>query len=137
MQFFRNGAIEGVTVLGTDDSRGRPYIVGSLLTKKIAFALQQYLQVLTSFDMGVPVVAFLSFTRMDGCTLRYSSGYGGGYRVSDARPGNDILLPELVIEEPLVNAPQALRPAFDAMWHAFGFLRCDMYDGQGAWVGDR
>lgn len=137
VQFFRNGAIEGVKALGPDEQNGRPYIPGPALTKAVAFALRQYLDVLTSFDMGLPVFAFLSFTGMDGCTLRYNSGFGAGFSVAGPRRGATIMLPEITIESATFDAPLALKPVFNALWNAFGFIRCNMYDGQGLWTGDR
>lgn len=137
VQFFRNGAIEGVKALASDEQNRRPYISGPALTKTITFALRQYLDVLRFFEMGLPVFVFLSFTGMDGCTLRYSSGIGSGFSVAGPRRGTTIMLPEVTIESHTIDAPLKLKPIFNALWNAFGFLRCDMYDGQGVWLGDR
>lgn len=137
VQFFRNGAIEGVKSLGTDECNEAPYIHGPMLTKAVAFALRQYFDVFSSFGMGLPVFAFLSFTGMDGCTLRHNSGLGHGFNVAGPRRGTTIMLPEITIESTAVTMASALRPAFNALWNAFGIPSCDMYDGKGAWIGDR
>jgi hypothetical protein len=137
VQLFRNGAIEGVLALGTDEKNSRAYISGPALCKQIVFALRQYVDVLNVYDMGFPVFALLSFTGMDGSTLWYNSGFGNGFSVAGPRPGTIITLPEIALEGPVADAPTALKPVFNALWNAYGFLRCDLYDGQGSWTGDR
>jgi len=137
VQLFRNGALEGVLVLERDERNNQAYIAGPALCRQIAFALRQYVDVLNAYDMGFPVFAFLSFTGMDGSTLRYNSGYGSGFSVAGPRPGALIVLPEIALEGIVTDAPTALKPMFNALWNAYGFLRCDMYDGQGNWRGDR
>ncbi len=137
VQFFRNGALEGVLTLGTDERNGRAYIAGPALCKQIVFAVRQYVDVLSAYDMGFPAFALLSFTGMDGSTLRYNSGFGNGFSVAGPRSGTVITLPEIALEGPVPDAPTALKPVFNALWNAYGFLRCDMYDGQGIWTGNR
>jgi hypothetical protein len=136
-QFFRNGATEGVLALGTDEKNGRAYIAGPSLCTQIAFAVRQYVDVLNAYEMGFPVFALLSFTDMDGSTLRYNSGFGSGFSVAGPRSGTVITLPEIALEGPVKDAPAALKPVFNALWNAFGFLQCDMYDGQGTWTGNK
>jgi hypothetical protein len=137
VQLFGNGAIEGVLALEKDERNSQAYIAGPALCRQIAFALRQYVDVLNAYDMGFPVFAFLSFTGMDGSTLRYNSGFGNGFSVAGPRPGALIILPEIALEGIVTDAPTDLKPMFNAPWNAYGFLRCDMYDGQGDWTGDR
>ncbi|MDR3488997.1 MAG: ATP-binding protein [Bradyrhizobium sp.] len=137
VQFFRNGALEGVVALGQDEKNNRPYIAGPALCRKIVFALRQYVDVLNAYDTGFPVFALLSFMGMDGSTLRYNSGVGNGFSVAGPRSGATIILPEITLEGPVTDAPAVLKPTFNALWNAYGFLRCDLYDGQGTWTGDR
>jgi hypothetical protein len=137
VQFFRNGALEGVVALGQDERNNRPYIAGPALCRKIVFALRQYVDVLNAYDTGFPVFALLSFMGMDGSTLRYNSGVGNGFSVAGPRSGATIILPEITLEGPVTDAPAVLKPTFNALWNAYGFLRCDLYDGQGTWTGDR
>jgi hypothetical protein len=137
VQFFRNGALEGVVALSQDERNNRPYIAGPALCRKIVFALRQYVDVLNAYDTGFPVFALLSFVGMDGSTLRYNSGVGNGFSVAGPRSGATIILPEITLEGPVTDAPAVLKPTFNALWNAYGFLRCDLYDGQGTWTGDR
>ena len=57
--FFRNGAIEGVGELRSDDGVGS-YFVGSDFTNLVVSRVRQYLDVLKSYEMGLPVYIFLS-----------------------------------------------------------------------------
>ena len=57
----------------------------------------------------------------------------------DAGPlGRELIaLPEIYFESFDTDVPALLRPAFNMLWNAFGFLHCDMYDAQGRWKGNR
>lgn len=135
VQLFRNGAIESVMSLGTDERNDRPYISGPAICKKIVFAFRQYVDVLKAYDIGFPVFAFISFSGMDGSTLRYNGGVGNGYHVSSQRLGPTIIMPGTTIDGTDTNVHESLKSVFNALWNAFGLLSCDMYDEQGSWRG--
>lgn len=131
-QFFRSGAIEGVGELSRRDEDGLPYFVAAEFTNKIVFAVRQYLDVLKSYDAGLPVYVFLSLCNVAQCYYRHSPERIAW--VDDGPLGRELVaLPEIYIESFDANVPAALRPAFNMLWNAFGFLRCDMYDAQGRW----
>jgi hypothetical protein len=46
-----------------------------------------------------------------------------------------VSFPELYIESFDINVPMAMRPLFNVLWNAFGFVACDMYGGDGRWRG--
>lgn len=132
-QFFRSGAIEGVSELGRRQSDGAPYFVGAHLATTVIFAIRQYLEVLKSYNAGLPISAFLSLCGVDGCYFRAAAGPG----YDDVGPlrRSAIALPDIAIDNEAANVPALMRPSFNMLWNAFGFLRCDMYDGQGKWTG--
>ena len=135
-QFFRNGAIEGLAVLGHDERDGRPYIHGPAFCQKVVFALRQYLGVLQAYDMGFPIFVFLSFVDMDGSILRHGAHLSiGRFNSAGPRSGATIVLPEITLESPTADVATALKSVFDALWNAYGLVRCDMYDDQGNWRG--
>jgi hypothetical protein len=39
------------------------------------------------------------------------------------------------VDDPDVDVPLILRPMLNAAWNAFGQARCELYDGQGNWIG--
>ncbi len=47
-----------------------------------------------------------------------------------------VALPEIYIDSFDVDVPTVMRPVFNIIWNAFGFLRCDMYDDGGRWKGE-
>lgn len=133
-QFFRSGAIEGVGELSRGDEDGHPYFVAAEFTNKIVFAVRQYLDVLKSYDAGLPIYAFLSLCNVSQCFYRNAPE---GFWVDNGPLGREmVLLPEIYIESFEIDVPTALRPAFNMLWNAFGFLQCDMYDAGGRWKGD-
>ena len=66
----------------------------------------------------------------------YSLGVKGASRASTINPidRNELLLPEIIVEEYKNNTAALLRPAFDAVWQASGFLRSGNYDDNGKWI---
>lgn len=134
-QFFRSGAIEGVGELNRRDDDGFPYFVAAEFTNKIVFAVRQYLDVLKSYDAGLPVYVFLSLCNVTQCFYRHSPE---GFWVDNGPLGRELVsLPEIYIDSFEADVPAALFPAFNMLWNAFGFLQCDMYDAEGRWKGNR
>jgi hypothetical protein len=132
-QFFRSGAIEGVGELSRRDEDGYPYFVGPEFTQKIVFAVRQYLDVLRSYDAGLPVYVFLSLCDVAQCFYRNAPE---GFWVDNGPLGRDLVaLPEIYVESFDIDVPTIMRPAFNMLWNAFGLLQCDMYNQQGQWKG--
>jgi len=133
-QFFRSGAIEGVGELSRRDEDGHPYFVGAEFTNKIIFAVRQYLDLLKCYDAGLPIYVLLSLCNVAQCFYRHSPE---GFWVDAGPLGRELVaLPEVYFESFDTDVPATLRPAFNVLWNAFGFLQCDMYDSQGRWKGD-
>lgn len=134
-QFFRSGAIEAVRDLSRNDDDGTPYFVGPDLTNDVVFGVRQYLEVLKSYETGLPAYIFLSFCGVEKCFYRYSPE-GSGYWQKSKPLGREVIaFPEIVVDSFDVDAALVMRPVFNMLWNAFGFGQCDMYDGQGKWRG--
>lgn len=127
--FFRNGAIEGVGELRNDDGVNSRFI-GGAFTELIVSHVRQYLQVLKSYEMGVPVYIFLSFCSAAKVVYRYSPE---GVSWLETKPlGREIAaFPEIYIDSFDVNVPAVMRPVFNVVWNAFGLGQCEIYDGNG------
>jgi hypothetical protein len=44
-------------------------------------------------------------------------------------------LPEVLLDPARGDAPALVRPALNVLWNAFDIGRCDMYGGDGSWMG--
>jgi hypothetical protein len=128
-QFFRNGAIEGVGELRNDDGVNSRFI-GAAFTELIVTHVRQYLKVLKSYEMGLPVYVFLSFCSAAKIVYRHSPE---GYGWEETKPlGREIAtFPEIYIDHFDVDIPTVMRPVFNVVWNAFGLAKCEIYDGQG------
>jgi len=133
VQFFRNGAIEGVGELRHEPD-GESRFVGRDITTLVIKAVRQYLDVLKSYDTGLPVYVFLSLCNAMKTVYRHSPD---GLGWSDTRPvGCEIAaLPEIYLDGYDVDVSSVMRPVFNVLWNAVGLPQCDMYDGQGKWRG--
>jgi hypothetical protein len=128
-QFFRNGAIEGVGELRHDDGV-RSRFVGGPFTELIVTHVQQYLRVLESYEMGLPVYIFLSFCNSAQTVYRYSPDGFGWHETSPL--GREVAsFPEVYVDSFDVDVPAIMRPVFNVVWNAFGLAQCEIYDGQG------
>lgn len=129
-QFFRNGAIEGVGELRHDDGVNSRFI-GGAFTNLIVTHVRQYLQVLKSYEMGLPVYVFLSFCNAAKTVYRYASPEGFGWQDTKMLGREIAAFPEIYVEDFDVDVPAVMRPVFNVVWNAFGLAQCDIYDGQG------
>jgi hypothetical protein len=106
-----------------------------LASRSKSAAVFSSIDVLKSCDAGLPVYVFLSLCNVAQCYCRH-----GPERIAwvdDSPLGRELVaLPEIYIESFDADVPAALRPAFNMLWNASGFLRCDMYDAQQRWSGN-
>lgn len=130
-QFFRNGAIEGVRELSVE-SEGQSRFVGRDLTTLVIDAVRQYLDVLKSYEAGLPIYVFVSLCNATKTVYRHAAD---GLGWNDTKPiGREIVqLPEIYLDRYDADVPAVLRPIFNVLWNAVGFHQCNMYDGQGQW----
>lgn len=130
-QFFRNGAIEGVGELRSDDGATSRFLTRDL-TNVVVSRVHQYLQVLKAYDMGLPVYVYLSVCNASRTVHRYVAPYGN---FSDTAPlaREIVACPEIYIDNFELDLIDAMRPAFNTLWNAVGHLRCDRYDELAKW----
>jgi hypothetical protein len=130
---FRDASIEGVKQLSVLDN-GTPYIAGSVFEQDIIRTLRVYMKTCEELEAGMPIYVGLSFCNATGCILRAASSgqwTNNGVELKD----NVIALPECMIESADANLPRALKPVFDVVWNAFGYMGSEKYDQQGNWIG--
>jgi hypothetical protein len=128
-QFFRNGAIEGVAELRSDDGVNSRFIGGGF-TQLIVSHVQQYLRVLKSYELGLPVYVFLSLCNATKTVYRYSPE-GVGWQETKPLGREIAAFPEVYVDSFDVDVPAIMRSVFNVIWNAFGLAQCEIYDGRG------
>jgi hypothetical protein len=130
-QFFRNGAIEGVGELRTSDNISSHFITRDL-TNLIVSRVRHYLNVVESYDLGLPVYVFLSFCNATRIVYRHADPIGM-WNDSNPLSREIVAMPEIYIDNYDVDVIDVMRPAFTTLWNAVGFLECDRYSEVPKW----
>lgn len=78
-------------------------------------------------DVSPPVIAMVSLLGVSD----YHIGRGPYEDVEHSFDRDALLLPDCLVEDLAADPAGLLRPAFDAMWQASGWMRCFSYDQAG------
>ena len=137
VHLYRSGIIEAVAARIARKHDGKVVLPAVGYEKRIINSLSAYIQVLKALNVEVPIVGYLSFLGVRGCSLLL----GDEISLHSDHPypldRETLELPELLIES-LDEAPVTiLRPAFDLVWNAFGYERSFNYDDQENWRGSQ
>ena len=93
-------------------------------------SLTTYLEFYRTMGRDGPLAIFLSFLGVRGYTMTQSAAFfGSGRRIER----DDLILPEILVEDIVENPTQILRPAFDMVWQACGHRQSLNYDEDGEW----
>ena len=131
-QTFRTGAVESVNVLGAYNDR--IFLPSVEYERKVMKCLAEYIEFAREFAIEPPYFLFLSFVGVRGYTLAVDRSILWREGVLTLQE-DMVVLPEVLISDRDVQSHQLLRPIFDMVWNAFGFIRSLNYDDQGHWVG--
>jgi hypothetical protein len=131
-QFFRNGAIEGVGELRTDDNAISRFIMADF-TNLVVSRVRQYLDVAEAYDLGLPVFVFLSLCNASQVVYRYVDPTGLGWHESVPVKREIVAAPEIYIDDFSADVIDVMRPALNTIWNAYGFSYCDRYANVDAW----
>src|SRR5262249_6102507 len=125
-QFFRNGFLESVisNVVMDDKERGKLLLAG-YYEKILLQDFQRLLNGLRQVGVQPPLWGFLSITGVNGARIPSESDFGDEYREIDR---DALLLPEFVIDDFGTDSNTLLRPVFDLVWNASGFVRSVNFD---------
>jgi len=134
-QVFRSGAVEAVEakMLGGHaqyDEQGIPSIA---LEASLIQALDGYLTGLDLLGVSPPFLLAVSLLGVRDLKMIVSLNRAFGPDAGIDR--NDLIIPELLVDEPQLGAETILRPAFDAIWQAAGWAGSIDYDEKGKWTG--
>lgn len=133
-QLFRNGAIEGVesVMLRRENGASEHPIPSLLLERTLIGALRLYLTLLGQFGIEGPYLIGLSLLDVRGQTMALSQGRHA-YLETHPIDRNDLVVPELLVEDPQQPPATILKPAIDAIWQAAGWRGSENYDAEGVW----
>ncbi len=140
VQFFRNGAVEGVDTGMLAAHGDKRLIEAGLLENKLIEHLPSWLDTMSAVGVSAPVLIMLSLLNVRGYRMKPPIGFAS----MDARPINrDHLHTSPTVVETLrlsskakaSNHPAALlRSHFDTIWNACGYPSCIGYDNSGQWL---
>lgn len=129
-QIYRNGVIESVDA--TLLSAPQKTIPPSEYEQSILNALCNFFGVQKKLGVQFPALIALSILQVRGFSMGL---YSALPRDPEKIKKNDLLLPEVEVEN-LDQAPEKImKPVFDVMWNACGFDRSRNYNLKGDWVG--
>lgn len=94
----------------------------------------QMIKLLTELGFQYPYYIFLTLTKIKG--FKVSNPNQVGFRGGDRYPINidDLLLPEVIIENPKDKLESKFQPIFDMIWNASGVSRSLHYDEKGNYI---
>lgn len=131
-QLFRNGIIEAIEGLLLRPRTGGLLIPAVAYEMELIRSLRQYLSVLKTLHVEMPLFVFLTLIGVKG----YSIGRDDAVQSADEvdRIDRDVLLvPEVIMESYDKVAEDVLRPCFDTIWNACGYSRSLNYNDSGEW----
>ena len=135
-QFFRNGIIEAVDAFILEPREQVKYsrkIPSILYEEKIIKKLSEYILILEKLGVELPFFIMLSFLDVKGYSMSNSNSYFLGYDYQIDR--NNLLMPEVMIENFDFEPSKVMKPIFDAVWNACGYSGSMNYDDSGNWHG--
>ena len=136
-QVFRNGALEAIVAgIADPDYDGKRWIAGEELEREIFNLLSPYINGLRTLGVPPPLILMATFDSVEDAEYRVGLST---YRRDPRLPRDQLRLPECLLEEygSEVDHHSAVRPAFDALWNAIGYVRSQWFNQDGFWVGPR
>ena len=130
VQIFRNGAAESVCTL--PDADGQMVLPSKVYEEDVLTFVSSYVEFARRHEIEPPYLLFLSFVGVRECIF----GTQGFPRLGTgpaAFQDEMVVLPEVVMVERDEQPHRVMKPAFDMVWNAFGFLGSQNYDDDGNW----
>ena len=134
-QAFHSDGIEAVDGVHLMSRRGGNIIASIAYERDIISRMDSYLSAMRGMDVPLPLTVMLSLL-----------GVRDYYMASGARremfapvpiDRDDLLLPDVLIDDYECNIERTLRPIFDAVWNACGYAGSLNYDEDGNWREER
>jgi hypothetical protein len=125
----RRGFVEAVAVFSGGDD-GEKHLHSKRFEEYLLAATPRYLGLLAAMGLEPPYYLLLSFAELVDYSFLVPQDNGFGFTLHQS-PQNILNFPELYLTEPTTPADTMLRPLFDVVWNAFGFIRSENYSATG------
>jgi schlafen family protein len=131
LQLFRNGIIESVNTSLFEPENSPPYIPSIIFEQDLIYALGRFSIIQNVLETEPPYFLLLTLLGVQGYNLPTRARTFGHHNNLIDR--NDLLVPEILVEDITLPAATILRPAFDAIWNAAAQPQSPFYDTEGNW----
>lgn len=131
VQYFRSGIIESGSgrLFYKHDDDGILNFDSRNLETVIIYAFKQYLDLQKSLGIGLPIYVLISLCHVKGAIITWSTARHG--QRPDPIDREDLILPELIVEDNNIHPATFLRSAFDSIWNAADLPRSLNYNDMG------
>jgi hypothetical protein len=141
-QVFRNGCIEAVNCLSWNED-DKDYS-SRYDEEQIIKALSEYQNFYSDLGIELPIYFFLTIVDIKDYKFHLDDDFHRIYEVQyrmrgDDKPfidRNNLMLPDITIQNLDLPAAEILQPAFNLIWNSVGFTRDFNYDENGKWIED-
>lgn len=131
LQLFRNGILESVDTTLFEPDENPPLIPSIIFEQDIIRALERFKSIQNKLETEPPYFLLLTLLGVQGYNLPTRARSIG--RHNNLIDRNDLLIPEILVEDITLPAATILKPAFDAVWNAAGKPQSPFYDVEGNW----
>ena len=134
-QIFRNGFVEAVRVFPKNVENGNLVLPSTAYEREIIDYLRDLKRIFQALEVDGPIILLYSLLNVKGAQLGVANTFllDEGTGVFDR---NQILLPDVLIEDLSADEGSVLRPLFNLVWNSAGYSGSLNYDQQtGIWLG--
>ncbi len=132
-QVYRNGIIEAVDSFNLSNGGGPSAINGPFLEDRLLPKLPPLLQVIEVLEIEPPVLLFVTFLGVSGCTISATPGHFIDYQPYPI-DRDALLMPDVLIETLADDPRQIMKPVFDVLWNSGGKSGSPSYNELGEWT---
>lgn len=132
-QFFRNGFFESTFVLTRPMDDGRVLLASRSYEEHLIALLGNFRRVLDGLGINYECAVMLSLLRADEVRLSVRSAWEFDDPHQTLFDRKTLVLPDVVAPS-AVPPEKAMKPAFDLMWQAAGFVGSQNYNSAGEWA---
>jgi hypothetical protein len=128
LQLFRNGIVESVSTIYFLHELTPPKVDIHPLEKELIEALERFFMIQSFLETEPPYFLIFTLLGVRGFSIPTK---GSSSRHDNIIDKNDLLVPEILIEDISIPASTILKPAFDTIWNAAGLSQSPNYDTDG------